>query len=176
MGVLTTNCVTSNILDFVQYSYISVDSLRLHICISKLNIISSDNGFCTGQYQAIIWTNAGILLTWPLGTNFSEMLIKIHTFSFKKMQVKMLSVKWWTFCLSLNVLTQRGLDTLGDSLHMPHFSLSIQISLMCAPWDAVDKNLALVQVTLPNNWQALIDLLYPKIWHHHSRINQMCNS
>ena len=43
-----------------------------HICLSKLNIIGSDNGLLPGQRQAIIWTNAGILLIGPLGTNFSK--------------------------------------------------------------------------------------------------------
>ena len=56
-----------------------------HICVSKLTIIGSDNGSSPGQCQAIIWTNAGILLTGPLGTNFSEILIEIYTFSFMKM-------------------------------------------------------------------------------------------
>ena len=76
-----------------------------HICVSKLNIIGSDNGLSPGRRQAIIWTNTGILLIWPLGTNFSEMLIEIHTFSFNKMHVKMLSAKRRPFCLGLNVLT-----------------------------------------------------------------------
>ena len=58
-----------------------------HICVSKLNIIGSNNGLSPGRRQAIIWTNTGILLIWPLGTNFSEMLIEIHIFSFKKMHV-----------------------------------------------------------------------------------------
>ena len=53
--------------------------------------------------QAIIWTNAGILLIGPLGTNFSEILIKIYTFSLKKMHLKMSPAKWRPFCLSLNV-------------------------------------------------------------------------
>ena len=56
-----------------------------------------------GRRQAIIWTNAGILLIGPLGTNFSELLIEIQTFSFKKMHLKMSSVKWRPFCLGLNV-------------------------------------------------------------------------
>ena len=30
-----------------------------------------------GGRQGIIWTNAGMLLIWPLGTNFSEILIEI---------------------------------------------------------------------------------------------------
>ena len=33
-----------------------------HICISKLTIIGSDNGLSPEWRQAIIWTNAGILL------------------------------------------------------------------------------------------------------------------
>ena len=40
-----------------------------------------------------------------LGTNLSEMLIEIHTFSFKKMHLKMSSGKWRPFCIGLNVLT-----------------------------------------------------------------------
>ena len=53
-----------------------------HICVSKLTIISSDNALSPGRRQAIIWTNAGILLIRNLGTNFNEMLSKIVTFSF----------------------------------------------------------------------------------------------
>ena len=34
------------------------------ICISKLTT-GSDNGMSPGQHQAIIWTNAGILLIGP---------------------------------------------------------------------------------------------------------------
>ena len=56
-----------------------------HICVGNLAIIGSDNGLSPGRRQAIIWTNAGISLIGPLGTNFSEILIEILTFSFKKM-------------------------------------------------------------------------------------------
>ena len=49
----------------------------MHICVNKLTIIGSDNGLSPGRRQAIIWTNAGILLIGPLGTNFSEILIEI---------------------------------------------------------------------------------------------------
>ena len=59
------------------------------------------------RHQAIIWTYAGILLITPLGTKFSEILIKIHTFSFRKMHLIMLSGKWRPFCLCLNVLRPR---------------------------------------------------------------------
>ena len=76
-----------------------------HICVSKVTIIGSDNGLSPGRRQAIIWTNASILLIRPLGTNFSEILIGIQTFSYKKMYLKMSSAKWRPFCLALNVLT-----------------------------------------------------------------------
>ena len=79
-----------------------------HICVGNLTIIGLDNGLSPGRRQAITWTNVGILLIGPLGTNFSEMLIKIHTFSFKKIRLKISSGKWRPFCLSLNVLTYCG--------------------------------------------------------------------
>ena len=80
-----------------------------HICVGKLTINGSDNGLSPKRRQAIIWTNAGILLIGPLGTNFSEILSDIHTFSFKKMRLKMSSGKWRPFCLGLNVLMLRML-------------------------------------------------------------------
>ena len=76
----------------------------MHICVRNLTIIGSDDGLSPGRRNAIIWTNAGILLIGPLGTNFSEILIKIHTFSFKKMHFRMSFGKWQLFYLSLNVL------------------------------------------------------------------------
>ena len=75
-----------------------------HICVSKITIIGSDNGLSPDRRQTVIWTNAGILLIGPIGTNFSEILIEILTASFKKMHLKGLSVKWWPLCLCLNVL------------------------------------------------------------------------
>ena len=76
-----------------------------HICVSKLTIIGSDNGLSPDRPQAIIRTNAGILLIGPLGTNFSEISNKILTFSFKEMRLKVSSAKWRPFCLGFNVLT-----------------------------------------------------------------------
>ena len=43
-----------------------------HIFVGNLAVIGSDNGLSPGRRQAIIWTNAGILLIGPLETNFSE--------------------------------------------------------------------------------------------------------
>ena len=75
-----------------------------HLCVDNLTIIGSDNGLSPGRRQAIIWTNVGILLIGPLGTNFGEILFEIHTFEFKKMQFKTSFVKWRPFCFGLNML------------------------------------------------------------------------
>ena len=97
----------------VIYARTSIPVLLTHwgrvtyICVGKLTIIGSDNGLSPWRRQAIIWTNAGILLIGPLGTKFSENLIGIKTFSFKKMPLKMSSAKWRQFCLGLNVLNRR---------------------------------------------------------------------
>ena len=74
-----------------------------HICVSKLTIIGSDNGLAPGRRQAIIWTNARMLLIGPLGTNFGEVLIEIHKFPFKNMHLKISSAKLRPFGLDLNV-------------------------------------------------------------------------
>ena len=90
----------------------------MHVCVSKLTIIGSDNGLLPGWRQAIIWTNAGILSIGPLGSNFREILTEIHTFSFKKMPGK-----WWPFCLCLNVLSHQ------DKLHV-----YIYMGMVCPLW------------------------------------------
>ena len=79
-----------------------------HICVSRLTITGSDNCLSPGRRQAIIWTSAGIVLIGPLGTNFSENLIEILSFSFTKMRLKMSSAKWRPFCLGLKVLAMLG--------------------------------------------------------------------
>ena len=52
--------------------------------------IGSDNGLLPIVYQTIVLTNAGLLSIGPLGTNFSEILIKIQNFSFTK--------RIWKYC------------------------------------------------------------------------------
>ena len=78
-----------------------------HKRVSKLTIIGSDNGLSPGRRLAIIWTNAGILLIGPWGTNFSEILIEFYTFSFKKINLKVSSGKWRPSCFGLNVLNNQ---------------------------------------------------------------------
>ena len=91
-----------------------------HICVSKLTIMGSENGLSPGRRQAIIWTIAGLLLFRPLATNFSENLIKIHTFSFKKINLKMSSGIWRPFCLGINeLMRQQRLLRLTKSYFIP---------------------------------------------------------
>ena len=68
-----------------------------HICLSELINIGSDNGSSLGMRQAIICTNAGMMLSNPLGTNFNDILIESHILLFKKMQLKISSGKWRSF-------------------------------------------------------------------------------
>ena len=84
-----------------------------HICVGNLTIIGSDNGLSPGRRQAITWTNVGILLIRPIGTNFSEMLIEIHTFSFKKIHLKMVAILSRPQCV--NVMKLLGIMLLNDS-------------------------------------------------------------
>ena len=89
-----------------------------HICVGKLTIIGSYNGLSPGRRQAIIWTNAGILLIGSWTTKPKEILIAIHIFSFKKMHLKMSSGKWQPCCLGLSALMLLGTgEGLNGSTH-----------------------------------------------------------
>ena len=59
-----------------------------HMCVSKLTITGSNNRLSPGRYQAIIWTNARILLIGPLGTNFGEIQSKFIHFHSRKCILK----------------------------------------------------------------------------------------
>ena len=103
-----------------------------HICVSKLTIIVPDNDLSPDRRQAIIWTNAGILLIRTTGTIFSEVSSEIHIFSFKKMHLKISSAKWRSFCLGLNVLMWHHCSDVTSS-----FQESIEAALTPASGPAV---------------------------------------
>ena len=71
---LIGNWTSDNKLRFFNSSHPS--AAYLWIIVS----IDSDNGLSPIRRQAIIWTNAGLLSIGPLGTNFSEILIKTQHF------------------------------------------------------------------------------------------------
>ena len=95
--------MTTHLQQKVTWIYLTHWGRVTQICVSKLTI-GSDNGLSPGRRQAIIWTNDGILLIRTFQTHFSEMVSKIHTFSFKKMHFKMSPGKWWPSCLGPNEL------------------------------------------------------------------------
>ena len=98
-SALLQNCKWSQIFQLTHWVRVT------HICVGNLTSIVSGNGLSLYRRQAIVWTNAGILLVGPLGTNFSEILIEILTFSFKKMRLKVSSAKRRPFRIGLNVLS-----------------------------------------------------------------------
>ena len=124
-----------------------------HICVGNLTIIGPDNGLSPSRRQAIIWTNAGILLIGPCGINFSEILIGIQTVSFKKMHLKMSSAKWRSFGLGLNVLTHWRQDKMVPILST--FSIFfffkicfilVRILLKFVPKGPIQKKSSLIQI------------------------------
>ena len=88
-------------------SYLKQMLINSYASVNYANI-GADIGLSPVRHQAIIWTNARLLLIEPLGTNFSDVLIEIHTFSFKKMRLKMSSEKRRPSFLGLNVLKFGG--------------------------------------------------------------------
>ena len=94
-------CSEKNFSHFTHWGRVT------HICGGILIIIGSYNGLSPSRCQTIIWTNARILLIGPSGTNVSEIVIEIITFSFRKIRLKVSSAKWRPFCLGLNVLKLR---------------------------------------------------------------------
>ena len=87
--------------------------------------IGSNNGLSPIRHQAIIKTNAGLLSIGPLGTNFSEILIKIRSFSFKKMS----STKWRPFCPGgdgLKLCCKKSWDIKGPE--QPHIIMRHKLS------------------------------------------------
>ena len=83
-------CFNFNYLNWTCRSW-TVCSILFNKCVSKVTIIESDDGLSRGQRQAIIWTNAEILLIRTLGTNLTEILSEIYTLS---LNLKMSSAKW----------------------------------------------------------------------------------
>ena len=60
-----------------------------HICVGKLTIIGSDNGLLPGRRQAIIWTNAWILLIVLLNNSVIG-----YTFSSHRLAVELSNIVW----------------------------------------------------------------------------------
>ena len=115
-----------------------------HICVSNIITIGSDNGLLPGRRQAIIWTNAGILLIGPLGLNFNEILIEIDPFSIKKMDLKTSSATWRLSFLGLIFNENQGAlpSDLAKTRHYKIYVQSLTISAIALTFDRRFDNCA----------------------------------
>ena len=94
---------------FHIFIWLVINSLRpsdAFICVGNLIIIGSENSLSPGRRQAIIWTNDGILLIGPLGTNFSEILIEnswgfLQENAFENIICEMAAILWEPQCVNL---------------------------------------------------------------------------
>ena len=124
---MTHSSITRNCLTRTRVIYALLVRLLTHwgrvtrICDSKFTIIGSDNGLSPGRRQAIIWTNAGILLIGTLGTNFRETLIDIYTFSFRKCI--------WKYCLWNGAILSR--PQCVNTQKTPYIALRRRVYWVC---------------------------------------------
>ena len=75
-----------------------------HICVSKINHHWSREWFVAWSAPSHYLNQCWIIVHWNLKNKLQWNLNKICTFTFKKMHLKMSSVKWRPFCLGLNML------------------------------------------------------------------------
>ena len=75
------------------------------IAVACVSLLAASRGLACRGTALCLWEQgllrgdtAGLLSVGPLGSNFSEILIKIGNFSFTKIHLKMSSATWWPFC------------------------------------------------------------------------------
>ena len=108
-----------------------------HISVVELTIIGTKNGLSPRRRQAIIWTNASILLIGPLGTKFSDILIEILRVSFKKIRLKGSSAKWRPYCLGLNVLIKTAIACNSRKTNPHKWSHRLQRGVFWSFWSLI---------------------------------------
>ena len=125
----------------------------INIC-QRINWVSngSVNGLLPERRQTITWTNADLLLK-PLGTNSSEIWIRIQQFSGKKMNLKISPAKWQPFCLGLHVsIPGHDMEKLVWNKTNSGGNVSINCNLVLANFMFVADLSSTVPATLENAW------------------------
>ena len=130
-------------------------------CVNWLTIIGSDNGLSPGWCQAIISTNAGILLIASQGKNFNKIYSKFESFRLKKnayenVTCEMAAILSWPQCVNqwvdeFSPYMCHNINTLPNTLHQFHQRfMAYKISSMkCCPeaisvWQMIRKGTSLV--------------------------------
>ena len=106
-----------------------------HICVNKLTIIGSDNGLSPGRRQAIIWTNAGILLIDTLGNKLQWNLnrnlnIFIQENAFENVVWKMAAILSRPQCVK-HVNDRQWKTGRSTGSYMNRYILIEHISILC---------------------------------------------
>ena len=131
-----------------------------NICLEYGTIVGSYNVLSPGRWQDIILTNATRLFTGSLATQFFEILIKLHTFSFKKMHLILLSAKWRPFCLAFNVLNGVLCDANAKWRHRVHrYQVYVihESRTTCAPYSSI-KWKRIVYFAISDRFLPIIDM------------------
>ena len=120
-------------------SYLTHWGWVMHILISKLTIISLDNGLSPGRRQAIIWTNVGILLIGPFQWNLNQNLyIFIQENAFENVIRKLRAILYQLQCvnksiqlLHIDVPPLKWIDKLhmGTHWHISQTSIDLAINI-----------------------------------------------
>ena len=118
----------------------------MYICASKLTIIGTDNDLSLGRRQAIIWTNAGILLTRNFRTDVSESLSKIHTFSFTQMSLDI--------CEMAATLFQSQCVILWNFYQVSNVKWGVFTEQICL-WKATMHVKFTLSLIVPDKWNVL---------------------
>ena len=129
-----------------------VSDLILKTVYASVNWVSigSGNGLSPLWPQAIFWNNADLLSIGPLGTNLSEIQIKIWSFSFTEILLKVSSVKRHPFCPGrdkLNNLCLRKVRT-----HCFLFYLWVGLLTLATLHEASSSRWVFFIVFIPNPW------------------------
>ena len=126
----------------------------MHICVSKLTIIDSENGLSPGRRQAIIWTNAGVnktlrnKLQWNINWNSN---IFINKNAFESVFCEMASILSLpqcvniSHCLSLRICRRRWRRT------------SPQSSVLYLTWPWTPSNSTSMLVAMGSRRHSLIN-------------------
>ena len=127
-----------------------------HICVSKLTTIGSDNGLSPGRRQAIIWSNAGILLIWTLIRNKYQWNLKrnwcifIQANAFENVVWKMAAILSRPQCVNTLRPRQNGRHFSDDIFEWIFWNenvlISINISLKFVPGGPINNIPTLLQI------------------------------